>query len=193
MVIGNIRQWICYAALKHQTSKRQSCITTDTLTDTGPPKMQLRHQGMRPPYPHERVLWLLKIVFCDVQIDIWLMYTEISNHWAEWRICVSKLDHHWLRKLLVAMSAQSHYQNQGWGIIIWTPRNKFQWHLNRNSYIFIQENEFENIVWKMTVIWSRPQCVNICCFWILWENTNIIIYMSIIPLNHVHQLVFWYI
>ena len=42
------------------------------------------------------------------------------------------------------------------------------WHLgrifngifNRNSYIFIHENAFENFVWKMAVILSRPQCFN---------------------------------
>ena len=38
--------------------------------------------------------------------------------------------------------------------------NKLQWNLNRNSFIFIQENAFENVVWKMTAILSRPQCVN---------------------------------
>ena len=32
--------------------------------------------------------------------------------------------------------------------------------LNRNSYIFIQENAFENVVWKMAAILSRPGCVN---------------------------------
>ena len=31
--------------------------------------------------------------------------------------------------------------------------------LKRNSYIFIQENAFENVVWKMAAILSRPQCV----------------------------------
>ena len=44
----------------------------------------------------------------------------------------------------------------------WTPRNKLQRNLNRNSYIFIRENTFENIVWKMAAILFRPQCVN--CF-----------------------------
>ena len=33
--------------------------------------------------------------------------------------------------------------------------------VNRNSYIFIQENPFENVVWKMAAILSRPQCVNV--------------------------------
>ena len=31
--------------------------------------------------------------------------------------------------------------------------------LYRNSYIFIQENAFENVTWKMAAILSRPQCV----------------------------------
>ena len=30
-----------------------------------------------------------------------------------------------------------------------------------NSYIFIQENPFENVVWKIAAIMSRPQCVKI--------------------------------
>ena len=31
--------------------------------------------------------------------------------------------------------------------------------LIKNSYIFIQENAFENVVWKMAAILSQPQCV----------------------------------
>ena len=30
----------------------------------------------------------------------------------------------------------------------------------QNSYIFIQENVFENVVWEMAAISCRPQCVN---------------------------------
>ena len=54
--------------------------------------------------------------------------------------------------------------------IIWTNaciylkkniRNKRHWNFDRNSYIFIQENVFESVVWKMSVILFRPpQCVN---------------------------------
>ena len=33
-------------------------------------------------------------------------------------------------------------------------------HGNENSYIFIQENAFENVVCEMSAILSRPQCVN---------------------------------
>ena len=47
-------------------------------------------------------------------------------------------------------------------IVDWTLgilRNKLQWNLKRNPYIFIQENAFESVVWKMSAILSRPQCV----------------------------------
>ena len=57
-------------------------------------------------------------------------------------------------------SAPSHYLNQCWNIVIWTFRKKLQGNLNRNSFIFIQENAFENVVWKMVAIFSRSQTVN---------------------------------
>ena len=38
-------------------------------------------------------------------------------------------------------------------MLIWTLlRNKFLWNINRNSYIFIQENAFENVVCEMASI-----------------------------------------
>ena len=40
-------------------------------------------------------------------------------------------------------SAPIHYLKQSWFIVNLTPGNKFQWKLNRNSCIFIQENAFE--------------------------------------------------
>ena len=39
-----------------------------------------------------------------------------------------------------------------WIIVNLTHGNKLQWNLNRNPYIFIQENAFENVVWKMAAI-----------------------------------------
>ena len=42
--------------------------------------------------------------------------------------------------------------------------NKLQWNCDRNSYIFIQENVFENVVCEMADILSRHQCVN----WFAW-------------------------
>ena len=37
---------------------------------------------------------------------------------------------------------------------------KLQWKLNRNSYIFIPENAFENVIWKTAAILSQPHFVN---------------------------------
>ena len=71
---------------------------------------------------------------------------------AEWRIYASVNKHHWFKQWLVVWSAPSHYLNQSWNIVNWILRNKLQWNLNRNSYIFIQENAFENVVWKMAAI-----------------------------------------
>ena len=55
----------------------------------------------------------------------------------------------------MAYSAPSHYLNQRWLFANWDIVNKFQWILSRNSYIFIQENAFENIVCEKAAILSR--------------------------------------
>ena len=60
----------------------------------------------------------------------------------------------------------SHYLSHCWNIVNLTLRNKLQWNLHRNLYIFIQKNVFENVIWKMSAILSRPECVNyaLCLF-----------------------------
>ena len=70
-----------------------------------------------------------------------------------------QINHHWFRKWLVAWPVPSHYLNQCWNIVNWTLGNKIKWNLNRDLNIFIQENAFENGVWKMAAVLSRPQCV----------------------------------
>ena len=75
------------------------------------------------------------------------------------------------------------WTNNGWYIVKWAPRNKLQWNLNQNSYIFIQENVFEIVVWKMAAILSQPQCVKdqieMILIWIIvllsaaWEDVNL--------------------
>ena len=69
---------------------------------------------------------------------------------------------------LVIWSTSSHYLNQCWNIFNSNLRNKVQWNLKRYSYIFIQENVFENVICEMAVLLSRPQCVNI--FHADWRN-----------------------
>ena len=55
----------------------------------------------------------------------------------------------------------SHYLNQCWNILNLTLNlNKLQRNLKPNSYIFIQENASEHVVWKMVGILSQPQCVD---------------------------------
>ena len=51
------------------------------------------------------------------------------------------------------------YLNQWWNIVNWTFRNKFQWNFSPKALIFVQENVFENAVWKTAAILSWPQCV----------------------------------
>ena len=47
------------------------------------------------------------------------------------------------------------------GILLITPLGtNFNEFFYRNSYIFIQENAFQNVVCKIAAILSRPQCVN---------------------------------
>ena len=58
----------------------------------------------------------------------------------------------------------------GWRhVIVWTnaeilliePWRKNQWSIYRNWDIFIQENAFENVLWKMAAILSRLQGVKL--------------------------------
>ena len=93
------------------------------------------------------------------------------------------------QRKLITSSVPSHYVKTHWGrnmhtcvgngtigydnglppdrrqAIIWTnARNKFQWNLSLNSYIFILKNAFENVVRKISAILSWPQCEsNIAC------------------------------
>ena len=74
----------------------------------------------------------------EFEIQI-LYHYMLLIHWG-WVMHISvNLTHHWFR------------WNQCWNIVNWTPRNKFQWNMNRNSSIFIQD-PFENVVWKMPSI-----------------------------------------
>ena len=93
--------------------------------------------------------------FPQIMGSLWLRFL---THWV-WmtHICIGNL-------IFIgsdnALSAPSHYLNQCWIIVNWTLANKLQWNFNRNSFIFIQENAFQNVVWKMAAILSQPQCVN---------------------------------
>ena len=114
----------------------------------------------------------------------WLIFNDLIKHlpegsfignaqyissWTHWgrmtHICVGNIIiiRYWFRWWLVAWSAPSHYLNRCLNIVNWTLRNKLQWKLKRNSYIFFQDNAFENIVCETAGILSRPQCVKHVC------------------------------
>ena len=95
--------------------------------------------------------------------------------------CVSNLKE---QGIYNTSSAPWHHLNQCSNIVNWTLRNKLQWNLNRNSNIFIHENTFENVVWKMAAILSLPQCVK-TCQWQIWE-----IYPNMTSLKTTHTSLF---
>ena len=77
------------------------------------------------------------------------------THWGRvTHICVSKL-------YVGSDNGLSPGRRQAiiWHIVNSNLRNKLQWNLKRNSCVFIQENEFENVVCEMASILSRPQFV----------------------------------
>ena len=64
--------------------------------------------------------------------------------------------------------------NQCWLIDNWTPGNKFQWNMNGNSIIFIQENALENVVCQNgghfvhgEMSWYGPSCCPRVSLWVL--------------------------
>ena len=61
-----------------------------------------------------------------------------------------------------------HYLTPYFNLVNSKLRNK-QWNLKRNSYIFIRENAFENVVYEMAETWSRPQ---MCNFSLGLDNTE---------------------
>ena len=87
---------------------------------------------------------------------------ELLTHWS-WmtHICVSKLTIIGSDNGLPPGRRQAIIWNQWWNIVNWTLMNKLQWNFKRNSYIFIQEKTFENVVCEMAAILSRHHCVKI--------------------------------
>ena len=98
-----------------------------------------------------------------------LMLISVAQrvHWGRvMQICIGKLAS--LVQIMVChVDGASHYLNQWWNIKNWALGNTFQWNRNRNLCIFIQEN----VVWEMSAILSRPQCVNKGASFVTGVNT----------------------
>ena len=102
---------------------------------------------------------VISIYFSHIRIQLHSLtyHTNICNiiltHWGpETYTCVSKL-------IIIGsdneLSPAPSHLNHCWKIVNPNLRNKFQWNLNGNSYIFIQENAFENVVCEMAAIWPQ--------------------------------------
>ena len=57
-----------------------------------------------------------------------------------------------LRLWLGTCSVPSHYLNQYWLIVNWTPRNKLQWNLNKNTNVFLSRKRF----WQCHLLHGQP-------------------------------------
>ena len=108
------------------------------------------------------------------------MRFQLLIHWGRVpHICVCKLTNIGSNNGL----SPGHYLNQCWDIVNSNLSNTFQWNLKQNSYIFIKENAFENVVCDMAAILTRPQCVmRLLEYWItifaLYLQNKHLIYIS---------------
>ena len=110
-------------------------------------------------YRHHLIGQVLEYNNIILMLILWIMIVGLT-HWGRMtHICVSQLITIVSDNGLSPDRRQAIIRKKWWNIVIWTRGKKFQWNLNRNFYIFIQENAFENVVWKMATILSRPQCV----------------------------------
>ena len=83
------------------------------------------------------------------------------SHWGQvTHICVSNLPIIGSDNDLAPGWCQAIIWTNAGLLLIWSLGTNFGEIFKQNSYIFIQENAFENVVWEISTILSRPQCVN---------------------------------
>ena len=89
---------------------------------------------------------------------------EIGVHWScgrwVWRLLLLCISTTTLTHLPLMPHICVNQPVRRQAIVNWTPGNIFQWNLNRNSIIFIQENAIENVVCAMAAILFRWRWVN---------------------------------
>ena len=90
-----------------------------------------------------------------------LSWELMLTHWGRMmHICISKLTIIGSNDLACGF-LPSHYLNQCCNIFNSNGRNNLWCYLQKNSYIFIQENAFENVVCKVAAILFQLQCVKL--------------------------------
>ena len=105
------------------------------------------------------------------------------------------ISQHWFRLWLVAYSAPSHYLNQCWLIVSWTPMNKFLPNFNQNTKLFIHENAFEMYIYMIALVrqkmvpcddaimWYRSVWFSVSFQWIDTSLSAIIPFIIILAAN----------
>ena len=119
---------------------------------------------------------------CKTVVTILLTHRSYLTHWGRvTHICVGNLTTIGSDNGLPPGRRQAIIWTKCWNIVNWTPRNIYQWNFNRNSYNFIQENAFENVVCEMA---------SICLGLNLLTHVNTILHQAvdiIIEFIHVYQ------
>ena len=139
----------CYPPISGHTPKHTLNISKRKYMIQTPDERSVTNTSEIYVQPTDTALWLYIV---DV-----IRWRSFETHWGRVpHICVSKLtiigsD----TGLSPAWLTPSHYLNQCWNSVNSDLRNKLQWNLKRNSYIFTQAKAFENVFFELTVILSR--------------------------------------
>ena len=106
---------------------------------------------------YKNIVYYSKLIFIIYWNGIPMFYNPLT-HWGRvTHICVGKLTIIGSDNGLSPGRRQAIISSNARFLLIGPFGTKFNF--NQNPYIFIQENAFQNVVWKMAAILSRPQCV----------------------------------
>ena len=94
---------------------------------------------------HAETLMTLFIFTTKTQLPCVLTHISLVRH-----MCVNGLGQHCFRYWLVAYSAPSHYQNQGWVFVNWTLRNK-TFHSRKCIWKYRQRNHGNFVQGEMII------------------------------------------
>ena len=93
--------------------------------------------------------WFARMLFLLIKtLNKSILWDQLSMQLTDWGRVThvpsgaymrQQADHHWYRLWLFACSAPSYYLNQFRSIVNSNLRNKLQWNLKQNTYIFIQK------------------------------------------------------
>ena len=107
--------------------------------------------------------WQMNVIlwFLDISLS-GITWSHLITHWGRvTHICVGNLTSIGSYNGLSPGRRQAIIWTNAGIFVNWTLGNKLRWNFNQNSNIFFQENPFENVVWNIAAILSRPQCDNL--------------------------------